>query len=339
MPYSMRGKVEEEWERLAEAGLKHKYKFMAPSVSYLGYCIDSEGLHPLPDKVQAVEGAPPPTCVTELKAYLGLLTYYGKFLPNLAMCLAPLYKLLGKGIPWQWGSEQEQSFSDSKKLLTSSTLLIHFNPDLPLVLACDASAYGIGAVLAHRMPDGSEKPVGYASHTLTVAERNYSQLEKEGLSCIFGIKKFYSYLFGHPFELITDHQLLLGLLGERRSTSPQASVRIRHWSLYLSMFEYSLRFRRTAAHGNADALSRLPLRVVPANVETPPELVLLTEHMADSPVTADQIRSWIHKDPVLSKVIQFFQQGSLSLLLTLTIKQNCSNVPSSRMLLTTYVHG
>ena len=81
--------------------------------------------------------------------------------------------------------------SESKKLLASSSLLVHYDPKLPLILACDASAYGIGAVLAHRMPDGSEKPIGYASRTLNKAEKNYSQLEKEGLSLVFGIKKFY----------------------------------------------------------------------------------------------------------------------------------------------------
>ena len=96
--------------------------------------------------------------------------------------------------------------------VTSSRLLVHFDPKLPLLLACDASAYGIGAVLAHKMPDGSEKPIGYASRTLNSVERNYSQLQKEGLSCIFGIKRFYSYLFGHPFTSITDHKPLLGLL-------------------------------------------------------------------------------------------------------------------------------
>ena len=167
---------------------------MVGSVDYLGYRIDAEGLHPLPDKVQAVEEAPTPTCLTELKSYLGLLTYYSKFLSNLSTRLAPLYKLLGKDVPWQWGASQERAFCSSKKLLTSSNLLIHFDPSLPLTLACDASAYGIGAVLAHRLPDGSEKPVGYISRTLTKAERNYSQLEKEGLACVFGVKKFYSYL-------------------------------------------------------------------------------------------------------------------------------------------------
>ena len=144
-----------------------------------------------------------------------------------------------------------QVFNESKELLTSSSLLVHFEPKLLILLACDASAYGIGAVLAHRMPDGCEKPIGYASRTLNSAERNYSQLKKEGLSLVFGIKRFYSYLFGHSFTLITDHKPLLGLLDSQKPMSPQASTKIRRWSLYLSMFEYKLKFRNTSAHVNA----------------------------------------------------------------------------------------
>ena len=134
----------------------------------IGFCltrnqnivIDAEGLHPLPDKVQAVQQAPTSRSVMELKSYLGLLTYYGKFLPNLSTRLPPLYKLLGKNVKWKWSSKQDKAFRESKELLTSSQLLVHFDPKLPLLLACDVSAYGIGAVLAHKVPNGSEKPIG-----------------------------------------------------------------------------------------------------------------------------------------------------------------------------------
>ena len=304
--------LEEVLRRLDGAGLRLKQKkcqFMKPSVTYLGYKIDEAGLHLLEDKVQAIKGAPTPQSVQQLKAYLGLLSYYSKFLPNLSSTLHPFYKLLQKDFPWKWGAEQKKAFSASKELLTSEAFLVHFDSTKKLTLACDASAYGVGAVLAHKMPDGSERPIGYASHTLNKSERNYSQLEKEGLSCIFGIKKFHNYLFGHQFELVTDHKPLLGLLKEDRPTSPQASARIKRWSLFLAGYEYTLTFRNTKAHANADALSRLPLPVEPAQTETPPELVLLAEHLADSPVTADDIRVWTGRDPKLSRVMQHIQQG------------------------------
>ena len=131
---------------------------------------------------------------------------------------------------------------------------------------------------------------------LNSAEHNYSQLVKEGLSCVFGIKQFYSYIFGHPFTLITDHKPLLGLLDGQKPTSPQASARIRRWSLYMSMFEYTLQFRNTTAHANADAFSRLPLPVEPAISKLPSELVLLADHLSNSPVTTDQIRECTRKD-------------------------------------------
>lgn len=304
--------LDEVLNRLGKAGLrvkKDKCLFMVPSVKFLGHRIDAKGLHPLKEKVEAIEAAPIPTNLTELKAYVGLLTYYSKFLPNLSTKLAPLYELMKLGVVWKWTAERDQAFQESKKLLASDSLLVHFDESLPLTLACDASAYGLGAVLAHRYPDGSERPIGYASRTLNSAERNYSQLEKEGLALVFGIKKFYAYVFGKPFELVTDHQPLLGLLREGQPTSPQASARIRRWSIYLSMFEYTLRFRRTMAHANADALSRLPLPIEPAVISSPPELVLLTEHLATSPVSAGQIRAQTQRDPVLSQAVQYLEQG------------------------------
>lgn len=229
--------LEEVLNRLDTSGLRVKRKkceFMRSSVNYLGHKIDETGLHPLQDKVEAIKAVPAPRSVHELKSYLGILTYYGKFLPNLSSTLYPLYRLLRHDQPWVWGAKQKKAFATSKDLLTSRNCLTHFDSSLKLTLMCDASAYGLGAVLAHVMPDGSEKPIGYSSGTLNKAERNYSQLEKEGLSCVFGIKKFHEYLFRHSFDLVTDHKPLLGLLKEDRAVSQQASARIKRWSLFLS---------------------------------------------------------------------------------------------------------
>ena len=129
---------------------------MVQSMSYLGHLIDQFRLHPLQEKVKAVKEGPSPKNVSELKSYLGLLTYYSKFLPNMADVLAPLYKLLRKDIQWHWTDTEEKAFQASKDLLTSDSLLVHFNPDLDLLLMYDASSYGIGAVITHCMSDGSE---------------------------------------------------------------------------------------------------------------------------------------------------------------------------------------
>ena len=304
--------LEEVLSHLEQAGLRVKQSkctFMRPSVTYLGHNIDAEGLHTLADRVTALVDAPAPTSVGKLKSYLGMLSYYSKFLPNLSSTLHPLYRLLKKDAVWQWGAEQAKAFKASKELLTSSNFLTHFDSSLDIILACDASNYRLGAVLSHRFADGSERPIAYASRTLNPAERNYSQLEKEGLLCIFGMKRFHDYLFGRHFELITDHKPLLGLLKEDRATSAQASPRIKRWSLFLSSYEYSLVFWSTTAHSNADALSRLPLPQEPGMGIQEPELVLLAEHLASSPVTADDIREWTRKDKTLSRVLQYIQQG------------------------------
>ena len=111
------------------------------------------------------------------------------------------------------------------------------------------------------------------------------------MACVFGVKKFHSYLFGHSFELVTDHKPLLSLLSEHKSTSPKASAHVKRWSLTLATYEYTMVFQKTEERGNADALSQLPLPVVPKETETPPKLVFLTESLEDAPVTITQISS------------------------------------------------
>lgn len=257
----------------------------------------------------AITGAPAPTNETDFKSFLGLVNYYAKFLPNLATVLAPLYQLLCKDVEWQWKPEQEAAFEEVKKLLKSSQLLVHFDRELPIVLACDVSPYGVGAVLSHRLQDGSEKPIAFASRTLAKAERNYSQLDKEALAVIFGVKHFHEYIYGQPFTILSDHKPLLRILSESKATPLMASARLQRWSLLLGAYQYRIQYKAGSAHANADALSRLPLPTCPAQVPLPPETIKLMEHLDSTPVTASQIRTLTSRDPLLSKVKHFIQHG------------------------------
>ena len=209
--------------------------------------------------MEAISKAPQPRNVQELRSYLGLLHYYGKFLPSLATLLHPLNALLKAGHKWAWTQECARAFDSTKKLLAAAPVLAHYDPSLPMKMAGDASAYGIGAVISHVFPDGQERPIAFASRTLTATERNYSQIEKEALSLVYGIRKFHQYLYGRRFVLVTDHKPLTTVLGPKNGIPPLAAARLQRWALLLSAYSYDIEFKPTRQHGNADGLSRLPL--------------------------------------------------------------------------------
>ena len=225
--------------------------------------------------------------------------------------LEPLHQLLRKGEKWKWLEEQQTAFDKAKELLQSADLLVHFDPEKELILETDASDYGVGAVLFHKMKNGTERPIGYVSRTLQEAERNYSTLEKEALAIIFGIKKFHQFLYGHLFTIKTDHKPLEGLLSEKKGIPSQAAPRIQRWALTLSAYEYKYKisYKAGKSNCNADGLSRLPLPVMPDSAPLPGETILLMEHLEGTPVHSGHIKEWIKRDPVLSQVLRYTLEG------------------------------
>ena len=131
-----------------------------------------------------------------------------------------------------------------KAYLQSEPLLVHYDVTKPIVVSCDASPCGIGAVLSHHVDsDGLEHPVAFASRKLASAEHNYSQLDQEGLALVFAVKKLHKYLSGREFALVTDHHPLLGLLGENNPIPQQASPRLQRWAITLAGYDYRLQYR------------------------------------------------------------------------------------------------
>lgn len=297
--------------RLREAGVKlhpDKCEFMKPSVEYLGHRIDKEGLHPVSSKLDAIEKAPSPKNVEELRSFIGLLTYYSKFLPNMATFLAPLYKLLEKNRKWQWKDDEERAFQKAKTIIGSSSLLVHFDNNKEVVLACDASPYGLGAVISHKTAEG-DRPIAFASRSLTKAEKNYSHLEKEALALVFGVTRFRNYLLGRSFTLLTDHRPLLSLLSENKPVPPVAAARIQRWALTLSAYAYKIQYRKGSSNSNADACSRLPLQTRIEDPPVPVESVFLLSQLDDTPVTAHMLKVEVERDPVLNQLKSYIQNG------------------------------
>ena len=226
----------------------------------------------------------------------------------------PLYCLIRKGHRWAWGSEEETAFRRLKELLSAADMLSHFDPSLPLGVAYDASAVGIGATLFHHYSDVSERPIANISKTITASQRNYSQIQKEALAIIYALKKFFQYLCGRKFILVTDHQPLVAMFGPNKATPALAANRLSRWALFLRQFNYTIDYHKTSEHSNADVLSRLPVGEDPVfdrdeNTDDTDTVCTIELSLQVESTDSGTLRKESSRDPALTKVMRFTREG------------------------------
>ena len=299
-------------QRLMEYNLRvneAKCKFFQEEITYCGHKIDANGLHKTQDKIEAVINAPKPENVTQLRAFLGLVNYYSHFLPNLASVLHPLYQLLKQNVKFIWTESAQKAFQNVKEMITSDIVLTHYDPDLPVKLACDSSSYGLGAVISHVMGNGEERPIAFASRTLNSAEKNYAQIQKEALAIVWGVKKFYCYLFGRKFTLLTDHQPLISIFGPKKGIPATAASRMQRYALFLQGYDYDIEYKSSKSHANCDGLSRLPYSHGEELPDSDSAEIYNLSQLDSLPVCANDVKRETRRDPTLSKVLDFTMNG------------------------------
>ena len=275
--------LEEVFEKLRKAELKAKLKkceFIKREVEYLGHVVGRNGIKTSESNVEKVKNYPRPITIKELRGFLGLASYYRKFIEGFSKLAKPLLKLMEgmkyekvktkegtkigtgkrinrimneKNIEKEWGIEQEESFQLLKRKLTTTPILAYPDFEKKFRLYTDASGQALGAVLQQEGEDKKEHVIAYASKSLTKAEQNYSVTELESLAMVWAVEKFRHYLLGGKgFTIITDHYALKWL------QSQKINKRVARWKIKLQEYEpYEIEYKEGKKHTNADAMSRM----------------------------------------------------------------------------------
>ena len=248
-------------QRIREAGLTvsiKKCQFGRKQILFLGYVVSRDGVKPDPTKVQAVRAFTAPESLTELRSFLGLTGQFRKFIRDYGDMARPLQAAVRKAaIPeWRtgkaWTEERQRAFEALKAAVTEDVILAHPRPDRPLLMICDASDQGMGAMLAQMDDEGHERPIAFTSATFFGAARNYTTTEKEGLAVVWAASHFRPYVYGIPTVVVTDHSALTYIM-----TRGNPPPRIAHWVMDLMQYDFTYVHRKGSHNNVADALSRL----------------------------------------------------------------------------------
>ena len=312
-------------QRLSDAGLKlkpAKCHFISQEVQYLGHLLTPDGIRPNPDRVAAVKDYPALRSVKEVRQFLGLASYYRRFVKDFARIAQPLHSLTQKGTPFCWSPACEGAFLQLKQRLIESPVLVYPDFGKDFILETDASALGLGAVLSQRADDGRLHPVAYASRSLSPQEKRYAITELETLAVVWSVSHFHAYLYGHDVQVFTDHSAVKAVL----ETPSPSGKHARWWSKIFGSGVKSIQitYRAGRENANADALSRCPVGGETL-VTSVPEVQIaqvqstsrdIVELLQSPPVDSvpDSTANYSHeqgKDPEILELRQFLLRGEL----------------------------
>lgn len=232
-----------------------KCNFFQTSVEFLGFEISIDGIRPGTKKTDAVRNFPVPENVHNVRQFVGLASFFRKFVKGFATIAKPLTTLLKKNTPWVWGDAQQQAFETLKLQLVSRPVLALYNPTLYTELHTDASKWGVGGILLQRQHGGDIKPVAYYSCQTSPEEQHFSAYELETLAVVMSLTKFRTYLTGMPFTIVTDCNSLRATFTKR-----DMLPRVARWWGLIQEFNCDIKYRSGKGMAHVDALSRNPVK-------------------------------------------------------------------------------
>ena len=301
-------------ERLESAGVTlnlEKCEFSKDMIQFLGHQVSKEGIQVDPKKIAAIVKMKPPSNITELRRFLGMINQCGKFSPNLAELTKPLRALLTKNCKWHWSQPQNDAYAAVKEEIVKPTVLALYNPAADTRISADASSFGLGAVLLQK-EDKVWRAVTFASRAMTDTEHLYAQIEKEALATTWACEKFSDYILGKRIVIETDHKPLVPLLNNKRLES--LPPRVLRFRLRLSRFDYQIEHVPGKLLYTADTLSRSPVcsaevreRKLQAEVE-----LFAAETIANLPASTQRIDVYKLKqqeDSTCCEIVRHCQQG------------------------------
>ena len=291
--------LREVLDRLRSARLKlkpKKYNLAEQQVEYLGYVVSQDGLTADPKKVEAVQKFPVPADLKDLRSFLGLASYYRRFIPHFSAIAGPLFSLTRKDVKFEWSLDCQRALDQLKQLLTTAPVMTLPDFEREFLLETDASGLGLGAVLAQKQDEGLVRPIAFASRTLLPHEKNYGSTELQALAVVWAVKHYRHYLYGHRCQVYTDHEALKSLLN-----APHPSGKLARWGLALQEVDIVINYRHGKGNSNADALSGNPAATAPWDGQSPPFAILAAIQTMASSEDGDLVPGVRTVDPTLQE--------------------------------------